>query len=201
MRGDEMAPFTSWIFAQPPATLVLQHKLLSRRHVTSKIRNVKLWVYLLTAGQWSRSNISSDHTASVQEPSKPAEKNLINLLTNISNNLCSIFQSLMFSPGPFIFLDLERDRGRPFMSLQSKRSRPTSYRSSLDNYSIQLDDIAMFELSHCSCFSKEFWAVLWRVVVLEHLHGSLHSAHCSVLAKEEKSAKILSVPWNLRVLL
>ena len=114
MRGDEMAPFTSWIFAQPLATLVLQHKLFWRRHVTSKIRNVKLWVYRLTVGQWFRSNISSDRTASVQEPSKPAEKNLINLVTNISNNLCSIFQCVVFCPWPFIFPDHEEIEEDPF---------------------------------------------------------------------------------------
>ena len=46
-----------------------------------------------------------------------------------------------------------------------------TYRCSFSNYSIQLDDVAMFKLSHDGCFLQEFQTVLWREIIFQGLNG------------------------------
>ena len=46
-----------------------------------------------------------------------------------------------------------------------------TYRCSFSNYSIQLDGVAMFKLSHDGCLLQEFQTVLWREIIFQGLNG------------------------------
>ena len=68
-----------------------------------------------------------------------------------------------------------------------------SYWCSLSNYSVQLDDVAVFESSNDGCFLEKFQTVVWGGVVFERFDGRWNSTNCSMLHSEEKHCEALIV--------